>query len=336
MSPKKIRVAIAGAGMVADHHCPAWLKLPQVELVGIFSRNLEKAKGRADRYNIASAYDDYQQMLEEQRPDAVDIATAPEAHSEQVLAAADLGIDILCQKPMTPSLAESKNLVRQVADRVRFMVHENWRFRPQYRQVGDWVHAGRIGTVNEFKMTVRSSGLITRTSGGDLFALDRQPFFSTLERFIVMELLIHHIDTMRYILGPMSVRDSATAKICSEVIGEDVAQISLQAESGAFGTITGNFSAAGFPPLPLDDLELVGDLGSIFFRNHRLELLGADPEEVTYDRAEAYQSSYDKAIAHFTEALLADSAFETDRIDNLVTLELVEEAYRIAERAKTV
>ena len=330
MSARKIRVAIAGAGMVADHHCPAWRKQPQVELVGIFSRNLDKARSRADQYGIRSAYNDYLHMLDEQKPDVVDIATAPEAHSAQVLSAADRGIDILCQKPMTPSLDESTRLVQQVGERIRFMVHENWRFRPQYRQIGEWLREERIGSVSEFKMTVRSSGLITRTAANNLFALERQPFFVGLERFIIMELLIHHLDTMRYLLGPLSVHGCATAQTCSEVNGEDIAQISLKGDSGTFGTVTGNFCAAGYPPLPLDDLEVIGNRGSVVFKNDKLELLGPDPEEIIYDRAEAYQASYDNAIAHFVEALEGGTAFETDRLDNLKTLELVEESYRLA------
>jgi predicted dehydrogenase len=323
---------LAGAGMVADHHCPAWLKLPQVELVGVFSRNLDKARSRADLYGIETAYNDYLHMLDEQKPDVVDIATAPEAHSAQVMAAADRCIDILCQKPMTPSLEESTRLVQQVGERVRFMVHENWRFRPQYRQIGEWLRQDRIGSVSEFKMTVRSSGLITRTAANNLFALERQPFFAKLERFIIMELLIHHLDTMRYLLGPLSVQGCATAQSCAEVIGEDIAQINLKSDSGAFGTVTGNFCAAGYPPLPLDDLEVIGNRGSVVFKKHKLELLGPDPEEIIYNREEAYQASYDNAIAHFVEALEGGTAFETDRLDNLKTFEMVEESYRLASQ----
>lgn len=330
MKLKKLRVVIAGSGMVADHHCLAWSKLPQVEIVAIFSRQHSKARTKAERFGIPAAYDDYQMMLERERPDAVDIATAPEAHREQAVAAADLGAHILCQKPMTPSLVDSLSLVEEIGERVRFMVHENWRFRPQYRQIGRWLQQGRAGSISEFKMSVRSSGLITRTNTGELFALQRQPFFRDLRRFILMELLIHHLDTMRYLLGPLSVRNAFTAQLCPEVVGEDVAEVVLESERGVFGTVTGNFSAAGFPPLPLDDLELIGDRGSILFKNHVLQLLGPAPEEIVFNKEEAYQTSYDNAIRHFLEALLEDTPFETDRLDNLATIRLVEDGYALA------
>jgi D-apiose dehydrogenase len=244
--------------------------------------------------------------------------------------AADRGIDILCQKPMTPDLAESEQLVVGIGDRVRFMVHENWRFRPQYRRIAAWLSAGRLGRVHEFQLTVRSSGLITRTATGRLFALERQPFFSGLKRFIIMELLIHHLDTIRYLVGPVSVTAASAARVCPEVIGEDMALISLKADSGALGTVSGNFCVAGFPPQPADRLELIGEKASILFENNILRLRGETEETLEFDFAQAYQQSYDNAIAHFVQALQNRTPFETGAADNLQTLRLVEEAYRLS------
>jgi predicted dehydrogenase len=89
-------------------------------------------------------------------------------------------------------------------------------------------------------------------------------------------------------------------------------------------------SAAGWPPLPTDRLELIGERASIIFENDVLKLLGEQEESVHFDMEAAYQVSYDNAIAHFVEALRTGKPFETDRLDNLQTLRLVEEAYRKA------
>jgi predicted dehydrogenase len=330
-SKPRIKVAIAGAGMVTRHHLLAWGRLPQVEVVAICARHLENAQARAAEFNIQAAYDDVSLMLDREKPDALDIATPPAVHRAPAMMAADRGIDILCQKPMTPSLAESERLVATIGDRVRFMVHENWRFRPQYRQAADWLAAGRVGRLCEFQLTVRSSGLLTRTPSGQPFALARQPFLAGLKRFIIMELLIHHLDTIRYLVGPVHVRNADSARFSPDVIGEDMALISLKADSGALGTVGGNFSAAGYPSLPADRLELIGQKASILFENNILRLRGETEETLEFDIEQAYQQSYDNAVAHFVQALEDKTPFETDAADNMQTLRLVEAAYRRCE-----
>lgn len=329
------RVAIAGAGMVTRHHLQAWRKLPQVEVVALCARHVEHARARAAEFGVAAAYGDVAEMLDRERPDVLDIATPPDAHAQQARMAADRGVHILCQKPMTGDLAASERLVDDVGERVRFMVHENWRFRPQYRQAMAWLAEGIAGPVREFQMTVRSSGLVTRAPSGRPFAIERQPFFTTLERFLIMEVLIHHLDTVRYLVGPMSVTAASTGRVSREIRGEDVGLISLRASCGAVGSVAGNFSAAGFPPLPSDRLELVGETGSIVFESGVLRLLGPNPQTLQYEFDRMYQHSYDNAIAHFIGCLESGAPFETDRKDNLNTLRLVADAYRLSEPGAT-
>ena len=84
--------------------------------------------------------------------------------------------------------------------------------------------------------------------------------------------------------------------------------------------------------MPSDRLELIGDRASIIFDGNELRLLGSSPAKLSLNLEDAYQQSYDNAIAHFVAALEQDTAFETDRLDNLKTLQLVDDAYRKAAR----
>ncbi|MGQ9637750.1 MAG: Gfo/Idh/MocA family protein [Thermodesulfobacteriota bacterium] len=327
---KKLRIAIAGAGMVTRHHLIAWSRLSEVEVVAIYNRNLEKALDRAKEFSIPKAYSDLVEMLEREKPDALDIAVATEAHREFAKAAAEHGVAILCQKPMAPTLKEAEEMVAEIGEKVRFMVHENWRFRPQYRQARKWISEGLTGPVREFRLSTKSSGLVTKTEKGIPFAIERQPFFARMPRFIILELLIHHLDTTRFLVGEMDVISAQTLRVSPDVIGEDVAQIVLKAKNGAIGIVSGNLSAAGFPPLPQDRLELIGERSSLIFDGDTLSLIGERSESVHFSFEDAYQASYNNAIAHFVEALRSGQPFETDRLDNLKTLRLVDEAYRHA------
>lgn len=316
--------------MVTRHHLIAWSRLPNLQVVAIYNRTLDKANVRAREFGIPKVYSDIEKMLERERPDALDIAVAVEAHAAFAKMAAEHGIHILCQKPMTQTLKEAEALVEEIGERVRFMVHENWRFRPQYRQAAKWVAEGKTGQIREFRLSTRSSGLITKTEKGIPFALERQPFFAQMPRFIIFELLIHHLDTSRFLVGEMSVVSSKKTHISPEVVGEDAALILLRSENGAIGTISGNLSAPGAPPLPRDRLELIGERSSILFDNDALTISGETNEAIRINLEEAYQASYNIAIAHFAEALRTGQPFETDRFDNLKTLRLVDEAYRLA------
>jgi len=327
---RKLRIAIAGAGMVTRHHLEAWSRLSDVKVVAIYNRNLDKALNRAKEFGIPKAYSNMVEMLEKEKPDALDIAVATEAHREFARMAAEHGVAILCQKPMAPTFKEAEAMVAEIGEKVRFMVHENWRFRPQYRQAAKWIEEGKTGPIREFRLSTRSSGLVTKTEKGIPFALERQPFFAHMPRFIILELLIHHLDTARFLVGDMDVISTQTLRVSRDVIGEDVAHISLKAKNGAIGMVSGNLSAAGFPPLPQDRLELIGERSSILFDGETLSLIGEKSESIHFNFEEAYQNSYNNAIAHFVEALRTGQPFETDRLDNLKTLKLVDEAYRFA------
>jgi predicted dehydrogenase len=331
MTHDRIRVAVAGAGMVTRHHLIAWSRASQVDVVAIQNRTPGKAHRLAAEFGIPKVYGGLEEMLEKENPDALDIAVSMELHATYARIAAEYGIAILCQKPMTPTLAESEALVAEIGQKVRFMVHENWRFRPQYRQAATWIAQGRTGPIHQFSMSALSSGLLSRNAEGVPAALARQPFMARMQRFIIMELLIHHLDTIRYLMGPMIVFGCRTHRLSADVVGEDMALIFLKTATGAFGTVNGNFSAAGFPPLSQDRLELIGQQASILFENNQLRLFGDKEETMSFDMAAAYQKSYDGTIAHFVECLRSGQPFETDCADNLATLRLVEDAYRQAE-----
>jgi len=103
----RLRVAIAGAGMVTHYHLKAWSPIPGVEVVAIYNRHLDKAINRAKEFCIPKTYSDIILMLEKERPDALDIAVALEVSSEFAKMAAERGIHMLCQKPMAPSFQEN-------------------------------------------------------------------------------------------------------------------------------------------------------------------------------------------------------------------------------------
>ena len=330
------RIALAGAGWVAPHHLQAWRRLhDRATVVAIADPNIEAARALAKAHGVPAVYPSVEAMLDQQslRPDVVDVATPRETHAPICRLASDRGLAIICQKPLAPTFAEAESLVSDIGRRVRVMVHENWRFRPHYRQIARWLGDGRIGEIHTVAMSLFTSGLIV-DAFGRAPAIERQPMFATLERLLVMEVLIHHVDTLRFLLGPLTLAGAVLGRSCPIVRGEDRASILMRTAAGAAVSLVGDLAAHGYPAAQRDRLEIQGSTGMILLKHDRLQLIRGDgdtgslDEDVPIDFAADYDASYLGALTHFLDRLDDGGAFETSPEDNLETLRLVEQVYR--------
>lgn len=316
---------MAGAGFASGLHLAGWKRLDNAEVVAICDPNAEKALARAREFGVAQVFNDADEMLAAVKPDAIDIVAPMAAHVSLCHVAADRGVDILCQKPLAPNLDLARILAHAIDGKVRLMVHENWRFRAQYRHIKRWLDAGALGAPVSCVMHMRSSGLLADERGVRP-QLVRQPFFAHLERLLIGEVLIHQLDVLRWLLGPLTVVAARTGRLCPTVRGEDHAVIMLEG-SNCWAMLEGNLSVPGALPTPSDRLELIGTGGSALFEESTVRLRGGCEESIELDLTAGYGDSYAAAIAHFAAALTSGDAFETDVHENLHTLALVEDAY---------
>jgi predicted dehydrogenase len=350
---RPLRVGLAGAGWVTQYHLESWAQLAdRARVVAIADPDVAAARQRADIFGIPAVYDSVEAMLQSEPLDAVDVAAPREAHAPICRAAARQQLAILCQKPLAPTLAEAEALVSDVGrEGVRLMVHENWRFRPHYRRIAEWLRAGHAGEIRTVTMSLLTSGLVPDPDG-TLPALVRQPMLATLDRFLLMEVLIHLVDTLRFLLGPLSLVGTRLGRSCPAVRGEDRAALFLSTLDGAAVSLIGDFMARDHPPAQYDRLEIVGTHGEIILERDRLRLTADVParasaarervgeseggrpsvkEDRPLDLAANYRASYAAAIAHFVDRLADDGPFETGPDDNLETLRIVEAAYAAAQ-----
>jgi predicted dehydrogenase len=338
---RPLRVGLIGAGDMSRYHLRAWQRRPDVDVVSISARHLDRAQARAAEFDIPAAYASAEAMLDAERLDAVDINTLRDSHAQLTLLAADRGVDVLCQKPLAPSYEEAAALARAVDGRIRLMVHENRRFAPHFRAIRQWLDAGRVGDVRQVVMTTWRSSLLPGMDGRRP-AIERAAYFATEPRLMIGEALIHQLDVLRYLLGPLRVVAARTARTEPDLPGETLATLLLETvPGGAPVVLGGSFVAHGFggaaagPGRPVgasttDRLEVLGSRSSLVMTDDALELRGGETERVPVDYAAAYQVCFDAAIAHFVERVRTGEPFETAPSDNLETLRLVEDAYAAA------
>lgn len=130
-------------------HAAAAVACERTELVAVSDVIADKAEAIRQRYEVAVCYTDYREMIEEEKPDIVCIATRPATHSEITVFAAEHGVKgIYCEKPLCCSMAEADAMVAAVEKYgVKFNYGTQRRYIPVYRKIRELADAGELGTV---------------------------------------------------------------------------------------------------------------------------------------------------------------------------------------------
>jgi len=231
-----IRVAVAGTGYFAQFHYDGWRRIRDVDVVGAASLDPDSLRATAERFGIGRTFDDAARMLDEVRPDLLDIAAPPAAHRPLLEAAAARGIDVICQKPLGGDLETARAMV-EVAEAagITFVVHENFRFQPWHREARELIDQGALGDLYGIGFRLRPGD----GQGPDAY-LARQPYFQTMARFLVHETAIHLIDVFRFLMGEVSGVYARLRRLNPAIRGEDAGLIVFDFANGAAGVFDGN------------------------------------------------------------------------------------------------
>jgi len=149
---RKIRWGIVGAGRIAQAFVKDMAFVTNAEVSAVAARNLEHAKSFATEFHIPKAYGSYAELFADVDVDAIYIATPHNLHFEQALLAMKAGKHILCEKPVTVSSDECRQLIDTAKEQGVFFMEAMWTyFLPAIRKAKTWVDAGRIGRIRHLK-----------------------------------------------------------------------------------------------------------------------------------------------------------------------------------------
>ena len=143
-----IKVALVGAGFIADVHLRYLQGLTDVEVVAIADLDSQRVAATATKWRIPRTYTAVADMLKEARPDSVHILTPPHTHHRVAMAVLDVGCHALVEKPMAMSVAECDAMIARAAARgvVLGVVH-NELFDPTVVELRRLIESGEFGAV---------------------------------------------------------------------------------------------------------------------------------------------------------------------------------------------
>jgi predicted dehydrogenase len=152
----RITVAQIGLGVMGKGHIRRLAYDPSVELLAVCDVDRTRleatqatvADAYADTHTKCTAYNDYQEILARDDIDGVVIVTPDHWHTPQAMDAAKAGKDIYCEKPVSITLNEGRQLERTVSRYGRiFQTGTQYRSISEIRQVCNFVRGGGLGRV---------------------------------------------------------------------------------------------------------------------------------------------------------------------------------------------
>lgn len=278
---KPIGIGMIGYGGIGRVHAMGFHAIPfhygipadTVRIVGVATHHQESAE-RAGRELGCAHYTDYRDLIARDDVHAIDCTTPNTAHHEVVLAAAAAGKHVYCEKPLSFTVTEAREMVRAVAQaKVRNQITFNFRFFPALMRAKQLIDEGAVGRVFSFH------GRYFRAS----YISPQKPLSWRLKKEsgggALTDIGSHVIDVTQYLLGSV---DSVYARLETLIpkrpirAGEekrgavevdDLCLLQMRLQNGALGTLEVSRMGTG----TANDIrfEVYGSEGALRFHSER-------------------------------------------------------------------
>jgi len=161
---KTIKTAIFGTGFMGRVHLEAVRRVESVEAAAIAGRNSEVARRLGAAFSVPFITTDYREVLCDPAIDAVHIGTPNAQHFSMAKEALLAGKHVICEKPLTTTVAEADELVSLAARQgVRNCVCHNLRYYPMVQQMRCLREAGDLGEILAVQGTYSQDWLLYDT-----------------------------------------------------------------------------------------------------------------------------------------------------------------------------
>jgi myo-inositol 2-dehydrogenase/D-chiro-inositol 1-dehydrogenase len=225
-----LRIGVIGVGRIGRMHAELLARqVPGAAVAAVYDAVGEAARTVAEELGVSAA-DSAAELFGAADVDAVAICSSTDTHADLLVAAAEAGKAVFCEKPVSLDLAELDRALAAVdAAGVPFQIGFNRRFDPAHRSVRDAVASGAIGVPHLVRISSRDPAPppldYVRVSGG-----------------IFLDMTIHDFDMARYVTGAEVVEVYARGALrvepsFAEAGDVDTALITLVHEDGCLTAI---------------------------------------------------------------------------------------------------
>lgn len=225
----RLKVAVVGCGCISVMHLDSIIALPESILVGVCDIKPERAKKAANKYNT-KAYTDYMEMFKSEKPDVVHICLPHYLHTVVSKDAFNLGINVICEKPMSIKYQDALDAVEEAEKlNVKYGIIFQCRYNTPSELVKRRIIDGKLGAVKCGRTT------LTWYRPDDYY--DSSDWKGTWDKEgggVVIDQAIHSLDLANWFIdsSPIEIQSTLHNRNHKIMIVEDSAEGLIKYENG--------------------------------------------------------------------------------------------------------
>ena len=341
-----MKYALIGCGRIATNHMKAAInnKLEIAAVCDVLPEKMETLLAKHDLQADTSIkrYEDYKQMIAQEKPELVSIATESGIHAEIALYCIEQGINLIIEKPMAMSIEDADKIIKLSEEKgVKVSACHQNRFNVAIQKLRKAVEAGRFGKLSHGSIHVRwnrDHGYYDQASWRGTWAQDGGA---------LMNQCIHGIDLLRWMMGDEieEIYGATRQQFHDYLEAEDVGMAVVKFKNGAVATIEGTTNV--YPQNLEETLYLFGETGTVKLGGKSTNNIDVwnFADETEEDQANkgleeatsnVYGNGHTSLYADVIDAIKNDRAPYVDAYAGRNALELVLAIYKSQKEGKAV
>ncbi|GGE23029.1 myo-inositol 2-dehydrogenase [Sphingobacterium cellulitidis] len=245
---EKIKILVVGCGNMGASHAKAYHDMEAFEIVGLVSRGDSKLKLNEKLGADYPLFDEYEQALEQSKPDAVCISTYPDTHEDYAIKAFQANAHVFIEKPLADTVIGAQKVV-DAANAVgkKLVVGYILRHHPS------WIKFIEIGKTMGYPLVMRMN--LNQQSQGYMWDVHRNLMKSLSP---IVDCGVHYIDVMCQMTNANPVSVSAIGARLTDDIPQDnynYGQLQIRFDDGSVG-----WYEAGWGPMISDTAFFIKDV----------------------------------------------------------------------------
>jgi predicted dehydrogenase len=273
---KPLRIAVIGAGAIAQRNAAEAASSGAATVAGVFDVNTKVARDMAKRLK-APVFATYEQVLDSPDVEAVLMSTPHHVHKSMTVAAAARGKHVMVEKPLATTMADAEEMIAACRTAgVALTVNYSFRYLPKIQKARELVQAGALGDITGVQIIAHQF----KDPGYWMGARSTSPddWRSSREKcgggFLIMN-VCHTIDYLYYITGLKGTRVYCEYEnACSPGDVEDILSLTCRWGERAVGSLSASSIMRG---TDTSEERIWGTKGSLVLHGDGLTLYSTRP-----------------------------------------------------------